>query len=160
MGGASVIYRAGYNLVAGPRGTALTSARNALYTLLPDDTTYRTMSTSQPIYAGFGYWAYFPQDVTVPLNGVGRSFYSILGTPGMWFMLGNESGTTTMRVAGAQSVFVYDTPSGQYRATDTIPVGQGAWVKPDKDGLIAVYATSLSADQVRCYLDLGNPTSC
>jgi hypothetical protein len=159
-GGMSVTYRAGYNMVAGPRGTNFAAANGPLYSIVSTDTTYRTLPSSQTSYDGYGYWAYFSQDTTVQLNGAGSTFYSALATPGQWFMLGNESGTSPMRVLGADSVLTYDTQSGKYQAATTLQPGQAAWVKPDKGGLVAVYSTALSRDQAKCYLNLGSPTSC
>jgi hypothetical protein len=159
-GGMTVTYKAGYNMVGGPRGTSFSAATGPLYTILSTDTTYRTLPSSQTAYDGYGYWAYFPQDTTVHLNGTGGTFYSALATPGQWFMVGNANGTSPMKVLGADSVFTYDPQSGKYQAATTLQPGQAAWVKPDKGGLIAVYATSLSRDQAKCYLDLGSPTSC
>jgi len=159
--GGSVTYRAGYNLVAGPRETTFTGAASPLYTFLPGDTAYRSMPAAQPSYDSYGYWAYFAQDTTVQLNGTGAPFYSAIATPGQWFLMGNESGTSSMRVVvGAQSVYLYDAQSAQYKLSDTIPVGQAAWVRASRDGYVAVAATALTRDQVNCYLNLGSPSGC
>jgi hypothetical protein len=157
----SILYHTGYNLVSGPRGTSFGAAAGPLYTMVPGDTSYRSIPAGQPTYDALGYWAYFAQDTTVQLSGSGSPFYSAIAPPGQWFLIGNESGTSPMRVVvGAQSVFLYDAPSGQYKASDTIPAGQAAWVRVGKDGFVAVAATSLTRDQVNCYLNLGSPTSC
>lgn len=158
--GNSVTYDAGWNLVAGPRGTLFTGASDPLTTLVPGDSNYRSIPAGQGATSGFGYWAYFPSDETVQLNGTGGVFLSAEAKPGRWFLIGNDNGTTPMRVLGARSVFVYDAASGQYQATDTVQPGQGAWVLPDSRGAIAVAATSLSRSQVSCYLNLGSPQSC
>jgi hypothetical protein len=159
-GGATVTYHAGYNLVAGPRSTSLSSASGSLYTYLSGDTAYRVLPSSQGTYDGYGYWAYFPRDVNVQLNGSGPAFLSAVADPGVWFLVGNDSASSAMQVLGAAAVYVFDPQSGQYRTATTLQPGQGAWVKPDKDGLIALASTALTRDQIRCYLDLGNPTSC
>jgi hypothetical protein len=159
--GASVTYRSGYNLVAGPRGTVFTGASSPLFTFLPGDADYRSMPASQPSFDSYGYWAYFTRDTTVQLNGSGAQFFSAIANPGQWFLVGDESGSAPMRVVvGAQTVYLYDAATGQYKTSDTIPVGQGAWVRAGRDGFIAVASTALSKDQVNCYLNLGSPTSC
>jgi hypothetical protein len=157
----TVTYRAGYNLVAGPRGTSFAAAANPLYTLLPGDTNYRALPSSQPSYNAYGYWAYFAQDTNVPLAGSGPPFFTAVGSPGQWFLVGNQSGTSPMRVVlGSQSVYLYDAQAKQYKTSDTIPAGQAAWVRANRDGFIAVAATSLTRDLVNCYLNLGSPSSC
>jgi Matrixin len=157
----SVTYHAGYNLVAGPRGTAFAGASGPVFTYLPGDSDYRSIPSSQPSYDSYGYWAYFPRDTTVQLSGDGAPFYSAIASPGQWFLIGNESGSSPMRVvAGATTVYIYDPVSGQYKTSDTIPVGQGAWVSAGRDGFIAVASTALTKTQVNCYLNLGSPGSC
>jgi hypothetical protein len=157
---ATITYHAGYNLVAGPRGTRFTGASGPLYSRLSGDSGYRSIPASQGTYDGYGYWAYFPQDTAVQLSGTGGLFYSAVVDPHKWFLVGNDGAGGAMRVLGAEAVYAYDTPSAQYKMSTTIQPGQGAWVLPDKNGLIAVAATSLTRDQVRCYLNLGSPTTC
>jgi len=156
----TVTYHAGYNLVGGPRGTVFGSASGPLYSMLPGDSAYRSIPVTQAAYDGYGYWAYFTRDATVQLTGSGSPFYSAVVAPHKWFLLGNDSSSGPMRVLGAEAVYEYDTPNAQYRMSTTLEPGQGAWVLPDKNGLIAVASTSLTRDQVRCYLNLGSPASC
>jgi hypothetical protein len=159
--GTSVTYRAGYNLVAGPRGTSFASAASPLFTYLPGDSSYRSIPSSQTAYDSYGYWAYFPQDTTVQLAPSGAPLFTAITDPGQWFLVGNQSGTTAMHVVfGAQSVYLYDAQSKQYRTSDTIPVGQAAWIRADRNGFVAVATTSVTRDQIACYLNLGNPSSC
>jgi Metallo-peptidase family M12B Reprolysin-like len=159
--GMSITYKAGYNLVSGPRGTNFAAAASPLFTFLPGDSSYRSISSSQPTYSGYGYWAYFAQDTTVQLNGSGSPFYTAIVDPNEWFLVGNESGSAPMRVViGAQTVYLYDSQAKQYKTSDTIPVGQAAWVRSDRNGLVAVASTSLTRNQMNCYLNLGSPDSC
>lgn len=158
--GMTITYPAGYNLVAGPRGTSFASASGPLFSFLPGDSAYETFPSAQPAYDGYGYWAYFPQDTTVQLNGSGGNFYSADARSGQWFLIGNESGTTPMRVIGAQMVDVFDSQSGQYHSTTTLQPGQAAWVMPGRSGRIVVAATTLSTDQLRCLENLGSPQTC
>lgn len=159
-GGATVTYHAGYNLVAGPRGTHFSGVVGPLYTLLSGDAGYRSIPSSQATYDGYGYWAYFPQDVTVQLNGGETPFFSAVATPGKWFLVGNASASAAMRIHGADTVYVYDPQATQYRPSTTIQPGQAAWVRPNRDGFVWVVSTDLSQDQVRCYLELGDPSTC
>lgn len=159
-GGTTVTYHAGYNLVGGPRGTLFSAASGSLYTLLPGDSGFRTILTVQPTYDGYGYWAYFPQDVTVQMNGRGASFYSVDAPADQWFLLGNEIGSLPMRVLGADAVYVYDAESGQYQSASALQPGQAAWVKSNQGGTVSVVSTALSGDQITCYLNLGSPSSC
>jgi hypothetical protein len=158
--GVVVTYHAGWNLVAGPRGTSFAAATSSLYTYLPTSTSYEPFPASVSSYDGYGYWAYFSKDTTVQLNGSGSNFFSADGQPGQWFLVGNENGTTPMRILGADAVQTYDPQSGRYQATTTLQPGQAAWVKVGKDGTIAVASTSLSKTQITCFLDLGSPASC
>jgi len=156
----TVTYHAGYNLVSGPRGTLFKDASGPLYSMLSGDSAYRSIPATQAAYDGYGYWAYFTQDETVQLKGGGSPFYSAVVAPHKWFLLGSDVSSGPMRVLGADAVYEYDTPNAQYRTSTTLEPGQGAWVLPDKNGLIAVASTSLTRDQVRCYLNLGSPASC
>jgi hypothetical protein len=158
--GATAKYKAGWNLVAGPRGTRFYGAAGTLYTYLPTSTSYEPFPIASSSYDGYGYWAYFPQDSTVQLAGAGNSFYSADGDPGQWFLIGNENGTMPMQVLGADAVETYDPQAGQYQQTNTLQPGQAAWVKVGKSGQIAVAATSLNRSQITCFLDLGNPATC
>lgn len=158
--GLTVMYHAGWNLVAGPRGTGFAAASGSLLTYLPGDSSYESFPPSQLTYNGYGYWAYFPRDTTIVLNGGSGKFYSVDAPAGEWFLIGNENGTTPMRVIGAASVQTYDPQSGQYQSTSVLQPGQAAWVQPDRNAFIAVAATTLADAQVSCYLKLGNPTSC
>lgn len=159
-GGASVTYRAGFNLVAAPRGSTFTGAQGSLYTFHAGDSEYRTVPASQAAYSGVGYWAYFPQDVTVKLNGGGRTFISAVAKPGAWLLVGDDSATQPMTVLGADAVYVYDARSGQYQRATSLQPGQGAWAKAGDAGLIALVSTALAPSQVDCYLQLGSPSSC
>ncbi len=158
--GATVTYHAGWNLVAGPRGTVFTGASGSLYTYLPTSTAYEPFPASSPSYDGYGYWAYFPQTTTIQLAGAGSTFFSADGDPGQWFLIGNENGTTPMQVMGADTVETYNPQTGQYQQTTTLQPGQAAWVKVGKDGQIAAAATALSRSQITCFLDLGSPATC
>jgi len=160
--GTAVTYKAGYNLVAGPRGTSFSAAGGSLFTYLPGDSAYETFDASQPVYNGYGFWAYFPRDTTVQLKGGNNQFFSAYPyiAPGQWFLIGNDNGTTPMRVLGATDVETYDPVSGQYVHATTLQPGQAAWVKPGRTDFIAVAATTLSAAQLSCYEDLGDPSTC
>ena len=63
--GSTVTYHAGWNLVAGPRGTSFAAASSSIYTYLPTDSSYEAIPASEPAYDAYGYWAYFPKDTTV-----------------------------------------------------------------------------------------------
>ena len=158
--GDTVTYHAGWNFVAGPRGTRFSGAIGPLYTLVSGDSGYRSIPAGQPAIDGYGYWAYFPSDTTVTLDGSGGVFFTVLAQPGQWLMVGNDSGVGPMRILGASAAQSYDSQSGRYQATNTLNPGQGAWVLPNANGVIAVALASLTSNQLRCYLDLGNPTSC
>ena len=160
MGGNTVTYHAGWNLVGGPRGTSLVAAGAPLFTLLPGDTAYRTVAATDATVSGFGYWAYFARDVTVQLSGAEAPFYSALAPPGQWFLIGNDSGVEPMRIYGAVEALAFDSQSGKYVSIDRLQPGQAAWVMADPHGEIGVGVASLTTDQVNCYLTLGAPGSC
>jgi hypothetical protein len=158
--GGTVTYHAGWNLVAGPRGTAFAAADGPLFALLPNDTAYRSIPSGVPSVGGFGYWAYFLRETTVQLAGGGAPFYTANAPPGQWFLLGNDSASAPMRIYGATAALTYDPQSAQYVAVRSLQPGQAAWVQAGSQGEIGVGLASLTADQVNCYLQLGDPASC
>src|SRR5437764_111119 len=74
--GVPVQYRAGWNLVGGPAGTVF-GASGSLYSLAAGDTAYSPSAGDAAVSSGRGYWAYFPRDTTVALNGAGVSGMTI-----------------------------------------------------------------------------------
>ncbi len=158
--GATVTYKAGWNLVAGPRGTVFNGAAGSLYTYLPTSTSYEAFPAVAPSYDAYGYWAYFPQDTTVQLAGTANSFFSADGDPGQWFLIGNENGTMPMQVLGSAAVETYNPQTGKYEQATALQPGQAAWVKVGEHGQVAAYAATLSHSQITCFLDLGSPATC
>lgn len=159
-GGMQVTYHAGWNLVAGPRGTSFAAASGPLETLVAGDTGYRSVPAADPSVGGFGYWAYFPKDTTVQLTGAGEPFDTALAPPGQWFLIGNDSGRSPMQIYGAAAALAFDPQSGKYTEVGTLQPGQAAWVMADSNGEVGVGLASLTADQVNCYVNLGAPGSC
>ena len=159
-GGVQVTYPAGWNLVAGPRGTSFAAAGAPLETLLAGDTAYRAVPATEALVGGFGYWAYFSRETTVQLSGAGEPFYTVSAPPEQWFLIGNDSGSAPMRIYGAIEALAFDPQSGKYVSIDRLQPGQAAWVAADAKGEIAVGFASLTSAQVNCYILLGSPGSC
>src|SRR5712691_4425426 len=86
--GVSVLYRAGWNIVAGPTGTVFTGT-DRLYALGPGDTAYVGNPADASTFAGRGYWAFFPADTPVTLNGGGATTATIFAPSGQWLLIGN-----------------------------------------------------------------------
>lgn len=156
----TVTYHAGWNLVAAPRGTRYTGALGPLYAFFAGDSAYRGIPAGTGSIDGAGYWAYFVSDTRVPINAGSGRFYSVLAPPGTWVLIGNENSTESMRVLGADAVYIWDSQTGAFQATGTLQPGQGAWALMGHAGEIAVAATSLTRAQTSCYLNLGEPSSC
>jgi hypothetical protein len=131
-----VSYPAGWSIVAGPSGTALSGYVGPLYTYQPGDTDYAVLGADEPLVPSEGYWAYFGGTgyQTVPLSG-SRSI--TLNLPALqWVMIGNSRGTSAT-VTGADAVYVY-APTTGYVATSTLSPGQGAWAFSSNGGSITI----------------------
>ena len=129
-------FHAGWNLVALPRGTALTGVQE-LYTFQPGDSDYEAVQPDQGSEAGLGYWAYFGANTAVNLAQGGSDAYSVDAPAGQFIMIGDPSGSMPATVSGADAVYTYDAASG-YQQTTTLLQGQGAWVMSTDGGTITV----------------------
>lgn len=135
--GTQVSYARGWNIVAGPAGTTFTSAGATLYTY--QGATYTTLRNTQGVTQGYGYWAYFPSDATVTMNGAGADSYTTTLGAGQMKLVGNPSGLKTATVK-ADVIYTYDPASGYTRdqGSATLPVGRGAWVYSAQGGTVTV----------------------
>jgi PKD repeat protein len=157
-----VTYPTGWSLIGVPSETRLTGTLGPLYawpfplcslaqppppppgseagsvTQPPCATAYEAIPPGSTLQTGHGYWAYFPQQTTVALPFVPWQSPDFVLPPGQYMMVGNP-GTTPAVVRGADAVFVYDTASGEYRPTDTLQPGQGAWVYASNDNTASAF---------------------
>lgn len=121
-GPATVLYPAGWNLVAAPPGSVG----------LPPGP-YFTTSSGTDGYTpearpggGPGFWGYFPAPAAVEL-GVGAQAPALFDSgAGVWTMIGNPSGVSAATVLGASVVLGYDPSLGLVQVTQLAP-GEGAW---------------------------------
>lgn len=144
--GGTVTYPAGWNLVAGPSGTDFSATSGSLYTLQPGDSGYESIDASEDLQDGYGYWAYFASGATVDLAESTTDSYEVEAPAGSWLMVGNP-GATAARVAGADSVYLYDPASG-FALSSTLPPGRGALVYSAGGGVISV-APASAANTIR-----------
>ena len=135
--GAPVVrYAAGWNLVAGPAGTAFPQALSPLFTWQPGDTTYESIRSDTGVQAGAGYWAYFPQPASVSLSGASTDTAIINLSPGENVLAGNPSASAAVVIHGADSAMAYDAASGRYRSVQALPPGGAAWVSIAAGGTV------------------------
>jgi hypothetical protein len=122
------VMAAGWNLISSGPALALSvpSATVTLYTLQPGDAAYETASW-RGLRAGVGYWAYFNENTALRLPPSSIDSYAVDLPARQWVMVGNPSTTGSVRVAGADAVYVFSSQSG-YRQDNLIPVGYGAFV--------------------------------
>jgi len=146
-GGNTVTYQAGYNLVAFPPNTDISSITTPLYTMQPGDTEYETIQPGQGTQSGFGYWAYFSSSGQITLDAGTSNVYSVIAPSGQYIMVGNPSGTQTALVTGADVVYTYDptNSANPYNASPLLQPGQGAWVYSASGGPIVVQPGNASA---------------
>ena len=130
-------YAAGWNLIAAPQSTDLSSAIPPLFTLQPGDGGYEAVQPDAGTQAGLGYWAYFPASATVNVAQGSNSAYSVDAPAGQFIMVGGPSGTEAATVSGADSVYTY-TPATGYVAGTSLAPGQGAWAVSLAGGTITV----------------------
>jgi subtilisin family serine protease len=134
----AVLYHRGWNLVAAPAGTHFPASAGAMFTLQPGDDGYQSLQPGDALKAGFGYWAYFASDTTVPFAANGAETYSLTVPASQFVLIGNPSGTKELTVTGADLVYVYDPISGSYTQTNKLEPGQGAWVISVAGGTVTV----------------------
>jgi hypothetical protein len=139
-GGMTITYPAGYNLVAFPPNTDISSIVNPLYTMQPGDTDYETIQPGQGTTSGFGYWAYFPTSGQITLDAGNDNLYSVLAPANQYVMVGNPSGIDSAVVNGATVVYTYD-PTNGYTQSALLQPGQGAWALSTSGGPITVQAS-------------------
>jgi len=136
--GPQVTYGPGWNIVGGPSGTTFAQAAGPLYTYQANDSVYESMPATSGITAGLGYWAFFNQTTTVTLNGSGGTSFSVNAPASHWIMIGNPSGTATLRVTGADVIYRFDPTANNYVQVSTLAPGQGAWVISLNGGTISL----------------------
>lgn len=135
----SATYSAGWNLVGAPAGTVFSQASNPMYTYQATDTAYQTVPNTQPVSAGYGYWAYFTGTTTVTLSGTSSPQFATTIPAGQFVMVGNPSSTATVTVSGSDVVYTFDPVANNYVTTGTtLRPGQGAWVYSANGGTITI----------------------
>lgn len=134
--GTTVTYQGGWNLVGGPTGTMLTGISGALYTFQANDTNYETFSTSTPIQAPQGFWAFFSATTTVTLPTVSAQRLTVPLPANHFIMVGNP-GDTLATINGMDFAYTYSPSTGYVLAT-TLNPGQGAWVFSARGGTLTI----------------------
>lgn len=122
----TVQYPAGWNLVGGPAGTALTGNTRGLYTFGFRDKDYKVLPPDMPLTGGLGYWAYFPSGGSASLGASGPCVIAVPIGAGEYVMVGHPWQTGTATVRGAERVLKYEAATG-YVASVTLRPGQAAW---------------------------------
>jgi hypothetical protein len=105
LGGGTIPYPAGWNLVAGPTGTVVTGANGPLYTWRAGDTSYEVLPAGSPLQAGVGYWVNFAGPNSISFARVPQQQPVTISVPaGSFVMIGNPY-PTTATVRGADVVY-------------------------------------------------------
>jgi|GEM_PF-5406450 len=133
----------GWNLLGGPTGTRFPGA-TAVFAYPPGADAYQPVMGATRS-AGLGYWVYYPapgQPLFAP-----ETICTITWSaePGVPFLAGNPSATTSARITGAAVVYVYDAALQAYQAATTLAPGRGAWVYPDASGVVTIDASPCGA---------------
>ncbi|MGI8549650.1 MAG: hypothetical protein ACR2PL_02470 [Dehalococcoidia bacterium] len=126
----------GWNLVAGPTGTILTTSSGPLHTYRPDDSTYQAVRIFTALVAGIGYWAYFDARTPEILFPGPQKDLVVHLPPGQYALLGNPF-STSAQVTGADIVYTYS-PGEGYRQATTLQPGRGAWVYSTTGGTVTI----------------------
>lgn len=134
--GPVVSYPAGWNLIAGPAGTAFPQAESPIYTWQPGDTSYEQHPSGAGVQAGASYWAYFPQAAMVALSGVSSDSFSLSVPAGEMVLIGNPSATHAVVIHGADSATIWDSGAGLYRSAQSLAPGAGAWIYVASGGVV------------------------
>ncbi len=135
--GFTLSYPAGWNLVAGPSGTTLTSVNGPLYTWQAGDAAYETIPAGTPLVGGEGYWLYLPQVTTLSITVVAPASLSVPLPADHWVMIGNP-GDTTATVSGADTVLTYNPAIANYVPATQLQPGQGAWALSQAGGQVTI----------------------
>ncbi len=128
-GGIPIATTAGWNIVAGPTGTAVNGSSGVLYTYQATDNAYESIGAGTPLQSGFGYWAYFNTPGSISLPSVSSQTQTVSLPASHWVMIGNP-GNSPATVTGADIVYTYNpaiTSGSPYTATTTLQPGQGGW---------------------------------
>lgn len=128
-------YPAGWYIVGGPAGFTIPGATGNLYALGAGDTTYQTVPVTSGAKRGYGYWAYFPSDVSLlpseipgmaPPTGTGADTIQVTVPKNQPVLIGNPF-TTPASVSGVDDLTIYQPQTGTYVSTFSLGRGQGAW---------------------------------
>jgi hypothetical protein len=131
-----VSFPAGWNMVAGSSGTALSGYVGPLYTYQAGDTDYEVLGADGPLTDQEGYWAYFGGTGYESLPLTGPKTITINLPALQWVMIGNPHGSPAT-VTGADAVYVYTGAAG-YAPTATLAPGQGGWAISTTGGTVTI----------------------
>jgi hypothetical protein len=126
--GTSDTYPAGWNLISFGDSTSFSGNPNLVGPLYTFDRSgsYRTTDL-QHVEAGAGYWAYFSGRTTFNLLPSTKASFVVTVPAGACVMVGNPSTSASVRVLGADHVYVYSASTGSYTDENLLGIGRGAW---------------------------------
>jgi hypothetical protein len=133
VGANTIVYPAGWNLVAGT-GLPLMGSDGPLYTFDPAAGSYQTVPAGTRLTPGAGYWAFFDCPTQRSLPVVAPQQASPQLPAGKWVMIGDPN-FSPVSVSGADVVYIYLPGSGYEQAT-TLQPGQGAWAYSAAGGTV------------------------
>ena len=129
-GCASVSYAAGYNLVGGPTGTALTGSAGTLFTFQATDTNYEVIN-GNIVTAPEAFWAFFSKATTINQPCVTGNGASVTLPANHFIMVGNPFNRSIALNASGATIYTFNTATNSYSTftgSATLGVGQGAWI--------------------------------
>jgi hypothetical protein len=133
----SASYAAGWNIVAAPGSSILSSFSGWLYTFQGGDTSYELIPVGTALKPGAGYWAYAPSPMTSTLAPAAQTSVAVQVPAHQYVMIGNP-GNTVATVSGADVVLIYNPSSGSYIPTTQLAAGQGGWAGSANGALVTI----------------------
>jgi hypothetical protein len=162
VAGPTVIYPAGWNLVAAPAGTVLPQATNTspgvvgmLFTFTPYTyPSYASFPANTPLQPNVAYWAFFSgaTAVTIPttvppmtIPATTAEGVPVQLKPNQFAMIGNQFSVPVALTGAANEVFTYNATTGAYQnalsnGVAALGVGQGAIVFSTTGGTLFITA--------------------
>jgi hypothetical protein len=130
---------AGWYIVGAPAGTVIAGATGSLYTFQAGDSAYETVPANAGVKPGYGYWAYFPSDMSqnFPTTRTGADMVQITLLANQPILIGDPF-STPASVSGVDQLTIYQPQTGTYVTTFGLGQGQGAWAFSAKGGQVTL----------------------
>ena len=132
-GGPVVLYKQGWNIVAGS-GAPFSDTSVPLFSYRADTNDYQLLAPGTVLTSGLGYWGYFDHDTEVTVPGGGGTL-PIRLPPNQWVLIGRPE-FAGPELRGADVVYAYDPTTMTFYQVSSLPPGQGAWALSYAGGVL------------------------